>query len=103
MLGVPYRMPAPIQPKGRRILKLIALGLLLLGSAACVPETQSNSCGATGLGALIGQDRTVLHTKKFATPLRVVEFGQPITMDFNPERLNIDIDKNGLISRVWCG
>ena len=83
---------------------LIALSLLL--PAGCLAESEpdaSGSCGAAELGDLIGQPGEVLHGMKFAGPVRIIEFGQPVTMDFNPNRLNISKDPDGVIERVWCG
>lgn len=51
----------------------------------------------------MGQDRAAISGMRFAQVLRVFEEGQPVTMDFNPERLNIQYSKRGKIQAVTCG
>ena len=38
-----------------------------------------------------------------AAQLRVTHPNQPVTMDYNPQRLNIDIDDDDIIIRLSCG
>lgn len=96
-----------------RVAGLMALGCFGL-LAACVPQPDEplanvpaapaeDSCGATALQDLVGQDRAVLSGMRFAQVLRVYEEGQPVTMDLNPERLNIQYSKRGKIQSVTCG
>lgn len=88
-------------------------------SAACVPGgsgapvnpepgpgpemAAGGSCGAEGLQHLVGQSRASISGMRFAHPLRVYGQNQPITMDLNPDRLNIEIGRGGIIQRVSCG
>lgn len=96
----------------RRVSALMALacaGLL----AACVPQDDTlatspiapseDTCGAGALQGLVGQDRAVLSGMRFAQMLRVYEEGQPVTLDLNPGRLNIQHSKRGRIQSVTCG
>jgi hypothetical protein len=86
---------------------------LLLALSACVPVVDpgpvtpglppDDACGAPGLQGLIGQDRRVLASMTFPTPTRVIEPGMAVTMDYNPARLNIELDDAGRIIRVTCG
>ena len=96
-----------------RVAGLMALGCFGL-LAACVPQPEEpvvnipvapaeDSCGAVPLQDLVGQDRAVLSGMRFAQVLRVYEEGQPVTMDLNPERLNIQYSKRGKIQSVTCG
>lgn len=71
--------------------------------AAAAPEPQKDTCGAAALQGLVGQDRAAISGMRFAQVLRVFEEGQPVTMDFNPERLNIQYSKRGKIQAVTCG
>ena len=86
--------------------------LALLAVAACepVPPTESpplppaeDACGAAALQTLLGQDESVLASMTFPEPTRVYTQGDPLTMDFSPSRLNIELDAGGTIVRVWCG
>ncbi|MDT8858071.1 I78 family peptidase inhibitor [Paracoccaceae bacterium Fryx2] len=90
---------------------LAALALFVL--AACVPATETpptlppapseNACGAAALQGLVGQSARVLRTMKFAGPTRIIRPGMGVTMDYSPDRLNIEIDARERISRVSCG
>lgn len=87
---------------------LIAAALLM---AACVPQTlppveplpPETTCGAADLQNLIGQPATVLQTMRFGQQVRIIRPGRPVTADYSDTRLNIDINANEKISRVYCG
>jgi hypothetical protein len=51
---------------------------------------------------LVGQSATVLETMKFAQPVRILRPGMAVTMDYRPDRLNIEIDAQEKIARVHC-
>jgi len=38
-----------------------------------------------------------------ARVVRVIRPGEPVTMDYSVERLNIEIDDDGVVTRVHCG
>ena len=89
-------------------MKRFLFTLALLLPAGCLAQTETgagtkNACGASELAYLVGQPASVLETMRFAGPLRILEPDQPMTMDFNPERMNIQKDENGVIARIWCG
>ena len=90
--------------------------LIPLGLAACVeaesppypgdippPLPPEDSCGAPDLQFLRGQPETVLQTMKFGVPVRIIRPGMAVTMDYNPTRLNTEIDETGEIFRISCG
>jgi hypothetical protein len=52
---------------------------------------------------MVGGSRRVLETIRFATPVRIIEPGQPVTQDFSPARLNILIGEDGTIASISCG
>ena len=91
----------------RPLVLCAALSPLVL--AACVTEAtpptdpMAASCGADGLQGLVGQHRSVLAAMTFRSPVRVIEPGMAVTMDFSPSRLNIELDATGRITRVYCG
>jgi len=86
-------------------------GAALLLLAACVteggpgagPAPGTGDCGAAGLQQLVGQPASTLETMRFSQPLRVINPGQMVTMDYIEARLNISVDEAGRISRVSCG
>jgi|TARA_R110000868_G_scaffold224338_6_gene476314 hypothetical protein len=66
-------------------------------------EPGADSCGAEARGYLIGQPASEVDLESLARTVRVINPGQPITMDHSPFRLNLDLDGDGVIVRVWCG
>jgi hypothetical protein len=88
---------------------LIASALLL---AACqVPVTDpapdtgaGDACGASAFQHLVGTRAAAAEGMTAPGPIRVFRTGQPITMDFRPERLNVELDARGrTIIRIFCG
>lgn len=81
--------------------------LLPLVLAACVegeaPPAQIGTCGASELQYLVGKPETVLQTMKFAGPVRIIQPGMAVTMDYSESRLNILINDTGRIESVTCG
>lgn len=87
-------------------------GLLLL--AACQPPPPaatpvpglpdvSGTCGAAALQSLVGQSARVLAAMKFAASTRIIRPGDGVTMDYSPDRVNIEIDLHETIAAVRCG
>lgn len=73
--------------------------------AACVPASppDADACGASGMQDLVGQDRSVLAAMTLPMGTRVIAPGMAITEDYSAQRLNLDLDARGRITRVWCG
>lgn len=90
-----------------RIGLLVPLWLL----AACVHgengmkvhDPDAMTCGADGLQELVGQPADAHDFKVDGRPLRILPPGSAMTMDHRPDRLNVDVDEDGLITRIWCG
>jgi len=70
--------------------------------AGPVPLDFTPSCGADRLQGLVGQDAGIIAEMEIDVPLRVIHPGMSVTADYNPGRLNIAVDEDGIISRVWC-
>lgn len=68
-----------------------------------MPPEPIGDCGADELQYLVGQPGSILHGMRFSQDVRVIEYGMAVTMDFKPDRLNIELDKRDVISRVSCG
>lgn len=85
----------------RHIVMAGTAAALLIG---CQPgvTAQPVGCGAVGLQHLVGQPAKVLQTMKFVGEVRIVRPGMAVTMDYRPDRLNIDIDATERIIRVHC-
>lgn len=89
-------------------LLLLALPLAL---AACLPPAEDapppvmpeDACGANGLQDLLGQPVAALTPMTLRQPVRVISPGQPVTMDYQAERLNVELNASKVITRVSCG
>jgi len=44
-----------------------------------------------------------LHVKDLPAPHRVLAPGAPMTMDYRPDRLNVEVTKDGIVRRLYCG
>ncbi len=61
---------------------------------------------ACGFDSFVGRrPDTIVEAELKATgrPYRVLKPGSPMTMDFSEQRINLDLDDQGVIRRVWCG
>lgn len=83
--------------------KLILASLVLMACRPVPPPPVADNCGAAGLQALVGQDRSLLSARTFPSGTRILEPGMPVTMDYNPARLDILIGRSDRIERVSCG
>ena len=77
--------------------------------AACVmeppaspAEPDADACKAAGYQGLVGQPASVVAQMQFPIGSRVIGPNDPVTADFNPERLNVEIGRNGRIDKVAC-
>lgn len=69
-----------------------------------MPEpVDTDACRASGSQGLVGQSSAVLAAMTFPIGTRVIYPDTAVTTDFNPERLNIVVGRNGRIEAVTCG
>ncbi|MCC5985694.1 MAG: hypothetical protein JJU42_15155 [Rhodobacteraceae bacterium] len=69
---------------------------------APAPDMPPIACGAPDLQHLVGAPLPADFSHD--RPLRVFRTGDALTMDFNPERLNIERHpQSGAVVRVFCG
>jgi len=86
----------------------ILILLPLLALAACVEpaplpvEPDTDQCNASSLQGLVGQSGTVLQKMMLPAGTRVINPGDPVTMDFRPDRMNVEIGASGRIEKVAC-
>lgn len=88
---------------GLALVASAALGACVAPPAVTPIAPAPDACGAAALQYLVGQPRQAIGGMTFHQPLRIIEPGQAVTMDFNAQRLNIELDGNGRISRIACG
>ena len=72
------------------------------------PKPAADECGAGKLGSYLNQPaasdtlgkirQTIGHDR-----IRAINPGDAVTMDFRPDRLNIEIGEDGRIKRLRCG
>ncbi|RKF16318.1 hypothetical protein D6850_01810 [Roseovarius spongiae] len=84
-----------------------------LFSAACVPESAPrdanltnpgpDACGASAYADTVGTPRADHDFTDGDRPLRIIPPDSAVTMDYRADRLNVDIDEDGIVTRVWCG
>lgn len=75
--------------------------------SACAPlvtsgGTAPDTCGKDGYASLVGAS---LAATTFPSNLnaRIIGPDEAVTLDFQPDRLNIFTDTSGLITRISCG
>ena len=73
------------------------------GQAATVAPLPSDTCGAINLQHLIGHP--VPGWLDPAGPLRIYATGDAVTMDYNPQRLNVETDRGNppRVRAITCG
>lgn len=68
------------------------------------PVTAADACGAAAHAYLVGKNRSEIPVPVDPSLRRVSCSTCPVTMDFNPRRLNIIYDQgSGAITQVKCG
>lgn len=80
----------------------IAALVVLSGCVADGPDLTDELCGAGQLSHLIGQSADALNGLDLSENRRVLRPGMAYTEDYQPDRLNISIDENEVIERIWC-
>ena len=88
--------------------KLAMIPLLALTLVACQEEEQEDdaaeeTCGAAALQELVGTDIAERPDLDPDTDLRIIEPGMAVTMDYRADRLNIEVDEAGQVTKVYCG
>ena len=74
-----------------------------LGLPETEPVAQADTCGAARYAALVGQPKSVVDRTTVPAGTRVILPGTAVTMDYREERLNVLIDGNAAVERVYCG
>lgn len=79
-----------------------ALGGCVTADAPDMPGLPADECGAAGLQALVGGP--VPAQFDVAGPVRIYASGDPVTLDYNPRRLNVETDRaRARIVAIGCG
>ncbi|UYV37837.1 I78 family peptidase inhibitor [Rhodobacteraceae bacterium D3-12] len=92
-------------PRFPFVISLAALSVLAL-LTACQPHEDimraDATCAATKYEPLVG---TPAEAADFSGEklVRIIAPGTAVTMDYRADRLNVETDKAGIITRVYCG
>lgn len=98
----------------RMLIPALALGACTpTAQQAADPATPSDAqqagaqCDAGAIQDLIGQNAEAVtndaKTRSGAETVRRYTTGSPVTMDFRPDRLNIETDAAGVVVKLGCG
>lgn len=91
---------------------LIAAAAIVFALNACSPNSDiyqkdngkaAKQCEVSKFEYLVGQSQTKIDEAGFPKTARFIEPDAMVTRDFKAERLNVDVDENGIITRLWCG
>ncbi|WP_284260516.1 MULTISPECIES: I78 family peptidase inhibitor [Roseicyclus] len=86
-----------------RIVPTIAAACLVLPWSLPAGANGEDTCGASGFRGLVGQTGEIARLLELDQPMRVIEPGMAVTMDYRPDRINFELDEEGLIAVVRCG
>jgi len=78
----------------------------LVLTAACAPLAAADPalqpCGADALQAAVGEPVGAVSLPA-GVKVRIIRPGDAVTMDYSPDRLNIELDEDDRVVRVRCG
>lgn len=94
----------------KTLLCLSALAVLSLTACQNHADTAKNAasvqqpdtCGAGSFSYLIGKPASALDGLRFSQPMRHIAPNTAVTMDYRAERLNIESNDKGVITRLYC-
>jgi hypothetical protein len=95
-----------------RALPVIALGTILISGCAMsdakTPAVEMGECSAAGAQSLIGDRKSEALGQKAmkltgTVVIRWIMPGQPVTMDYRTDRLNMELDAKERVIRITCG
>ena len=71
--------------------------------ATIVAEQTAVACNANTLQWMVGQTDAIIAAVQFDGPVRIIQAGQAITMDYDATRTNFQLDVDNRITTVTCG
>ncbi len=85
---------------------LLATAFTATAIAACTPPESADpaqTCPAPLMQDLIGEPLAAISVDDLHEPHRIIGPDMAVTMDWNPDRLNIEHDADEIITRIHCG
>lgn len=96
-----------------RVMQAALTLALSAGLAACTttesppsPPAEAGACNADAAQSLVGKPASSAEEARAASgarAMRVVRPGQAVTMDYRPDRLNVELDASDIVVRISCG
>ncbi len=86
--------------KGRVMRFGIMAAFMICAAAAC--SADEDTCGAGALSPLLNQPLDQVEGQ-LPEQARILPPDSVMTQDFRPDRVNVDLDEDGVIIRLWCG
>lgn len=66
------------------------------------PAPVSDPCGAARLQGLVGQSRAAVERLSLPKGTRIIGYKSPVTLDYRPDRLNIELDEKDRVAKLSC-
>ena len=95
LLALPFLAAACVQEGPR----LPPVGIAAEAGSAVAEDT----CGAARFTFLVGEPQSALEGVGFPAETRIIPPDTVVTQDFRADRLNVVIDGNAEVERVYCG
>ena len=76
---------------------------MILALFLVLTPASSEGCGAERLQEWVGQPEAALDMPNLPENTRLIRPGDLVTQDFQPGRLNVLVDADGNVQRVYCG
>ena len=86
----------------RRLIVMISVVVASYTTPGLAADHEARTCGADQMQDLIGQP-VVGMPDRLSETVRIIPPDSVVTQDFRPDRMNVDLDADGIIIRIWCG
>ncbi|NOX41951.1 MAG: hypothetical protein GXP05_16070 [Alphaproteobacteria bacterium] len=77
--------------------------VMVSGTDVSQPPEIPNACGSEKYQIMIGKTRLDVEEIGIEPPIRIIPYGNFVTLEFVPNRINFRLDERGLVVRVYCG
>lgn len=81
---------------------VVSSGPLAQQEEIVIPSMEPAPCDFAQWNGL-SRDEVEQRVEETGRPNRILRPGQPMTMDYRPDRINVELDDNDIVIRVFCG
>ena len=71
------------------------------GATAC--QAAADALAGVWVGRAFAEAESDIMAGEGVVTIRVIHPGTPVTKDFRIDRLNVDVDESGTVTRIYCG